>query len=90
MHHAVFFDKFKIYFYNPFIPTEIGEYIALKKISHILSNNGFTLTDFGLPTCIENLEYEIYFNEMDVLATALADPLCQRQPASLSCAWRMR
>ena len=60
------FYKYKIYFYNPFIPTEIGEYIALKKISQISSNNGFTLTDFGLPTCVEHLEYEINFNEMDV------------------------
>ena len=30
-----------------------------------MSNNGFT-TDFGLPTCIENLEYEINVNEMNV------------------------
>ena len=58
------FDKYKIYFYNPFIPSEIGEYKALKEISQILSNNGFTLSDFGLPTCIENVEYEINFNEM--------------------------
>ena len=31
-----------------------------------MSTNGFTLTDFWLPTCIENLEYEIDFNEMNV------------------------
>ena len=60
------FDKYIINFYNPFIPTEIGEDRALKKIRQILSNNGFPLTDFGLPICIENLEYEINFNEMDV------------------------
>ena len=60
------FDKYNIYFYNPFIPSEIEEYIALKKISQILSNNGFTLSDFGLPTCIENVESEINFNEMNV------------------------
>ena len=29
-------------------------------------NNGFTLSYFGLPTCIENVKYEINFNEMNV------------------------
>ena len=33
--------------------TEIAEYIALKKISQILSNNGFTLTHFGFSTLLK-------------------------------------